>query len=328
MPSRSVFVLLLIALTILGVSSFVTFQANAQALSPNNGGRVIKIFTIPSCDPQTSEYQPKNGFMYVSASCGGVFAVNASSYKTVHQISVSCPGEFALDKADGNLYVANPCNNVVEIVDTYHNRVTGQISVGSSPCCVAYDPANKKIYVVNSGSDSVSVLNVSQKKVLANISVGSNPMEIAYDPANHEIYVANSGSNTVSAISGVNNTVVATISVEKFPLGLAYAATTKTMWVSTAGIYVEIINSSTNKIAKTLDIGGTGSPGKLGFDPFNGYMYLDCGATTCLIPINTKTYANYLLDVEGIAWSIGVDPVNRVVFVNIADSYNITVVGG
>jgi YVTN family beta-propeller protein len=163
----------------------------------------------------------------------------------------------------------------------------GRIAVGKSPSGDVFASSNGCIYVANYNSDNVSVINGSSDEVVANIAVGNGPSGgLAVDPVNGEVYVTNLGG-TVSAIRDSTNRVVASITVPQPGLAAVDTATDAVFVSEETMTDVAIINGSTNKVVRTLDVGGI--PSGIAYDPSNGYLYVANSGDDNLTVINGST---------------------------------------
>jgi len=212
-----------------------------------------------------------------------------------------------------------------------------------NPEGIAYDPSNGYIYVANYGTNTVSVINGANNSVIANINVGYEPMGIAYDPSNGYIYVANEGSNDVSVINGANNSVIANINVGGAPTGIAYDPSNGYIYVTISVLdiwnyilysqvvsnYVSVINGANNSVIANINVGGSGGPTGIAYDPSNGYIYVanfDSGTVSVINGANNSVIANINVGYEpmGIAY----DPSNGYIYVANEGSNDVSVING
>jgi YVTN family beta-propeller protein len=159
------------------------------------------------------------------------------------------------------VYVSNPGNKSVTVIDTATNQVADVIAVGFSAWHMVLDPLGKLLYVTGddqvatvdlggktvigttpvagaSGiainrdgsalyvtgwqkSNTVSIVDVATGLVTNVVGVGSQPREVAVDPTGSFVYVSNWGDGTVSIVNVDTKQVVNTISVPS-AVGIAF----------------------------------------------------------------------------------------------------------
>ena len=75
------------------------------------------------------------------------------------------PIRIAYDPVNKSMYLADPRNDSVSVINTTNNKVVGSPApVGGWPVGIAYDPVNKAIYVA--GNNSVYVIDTTNNKVV------------------------------------------------------------------------------------------------------------------------------------------------------------------
>jgi YVTN family beta-propeller protein len=122
--------------------------------------------------------------------------------------ATSSPGNLSTNR----IYVPNPGNNTVSVLDGGNQALLNIIPVGTNPKSVGINPATGRVYVVNQGSNNVTIIDDYSNTVIATVMVGAAPEEIRVDVSTNRISVTNHGSGTVSVISGSTHTVIATAS--------------------------------------------------------------------------------------------------------------------
>jgi YVTN family beta-propeller protein len=92
--------------------------------------------------------------------------------------------------AAARLWVINPDNNSVSVIDTATQARVAEIAVGTSPRSVAVAP-DGRIWVVNKGSSTISIINASTLAVAKTLSLAraSQPHGLAFAPSGAAAYV-------------------------------------------------------------------------------------------------------------------------------------------
>jgi YVTN family beta-propeller protein len=92
-----------------------------------------------------------------------------------YAVAITPDGAFA--------YTANSAADSVSVIDTATNKVTGNITVGSTPHGVAITPDGAFAYVTNEISNTVSVIDTTTNKVVDTVQgVTLLPEGIAITP--------------------------------------------------------------------------------------------------------------------------------------------------
>jgi YVTN family beta-propeller protein len=86
--------------------------------------------------------------------------------------------QMAVDPTTGVVYVADPSNNAVSMIDGTTNTVTGSIPVGSDPVAIAMDPTTHTAYVTNNGGGTVSVISAARPTPVTRVSSWRNPSTV------------------------------------------------------------------------------------------------------------------------------------------------------
>ncbi|MGA8664417.1 MAG: hypothetical protein WB809_05045 [Thermoplasmata archaeon] len=230
-----------------GVGSVIdTLDLVANHLLPGNQQPAVQ------GTPQMVLYDAANGNLYIRGDDGQtVSVVNASLETALTSFSVGYAGSayvpniptMALDTTTGFLYAASSSGEVVNVIDTTTNLVTGSIALGAAPGGIVFDPASGNFYTSNWGNNNVSIISGSTDKVVASIPVGSEPGAILYDPNDSEVYVSNFNSGNVSVIDTSNETVVASPNT-----GLRTAEPVA-LTLNTKDDLVNVVNSVTDNIS-------------------------------------------------------------------------------
>jgi YVTN family beta-propeller protein len=167
-----------------------------------------------------------------------------------------------------NAYITNFASNTVSVLNTATGTVTGNpIDVGSAPYGVAVSPDGSRVYLTNQFSNSVSAIDTATETVIATITVGSGPAGVAITPDGSKVYVTNQfsqDSNNDSTVSVINTrtNAVTTVPIPSSPpgipsnpLGVAVSPDGRKVYVGTGLGTVSVIDTASNTVALTLQIG-------------------------------------------------------------------------
>jgi YVTN family beta-propeller protein len=193
--------------------------------------------SISADSPEGVAVTPDGATVYV-AETGQyqVIAVNAST-GTETPITVGpYPQDVAVSPDGSQVYAtvtgsdSGPgSSDVVAVISTATNKVTGDITVGPAPRQVVFSPDGSRAYVTDMNSDSVSVLATATRHTVATVPVGRLPGSVAVTPDGSQVWVGNNLTGNISVINPATDTVSATISggsgtatLLAAPLGIAF----------------------------------------------------------------------------------------------------------
>jgi YVTN family beta-propeller protein len=164
-------------------------------------------------------------------------------------------------EAQTKAYVAHTAANLVTVIDTATDTVTGTVSVGAGPTKVAVARDGTRAYVINRDSADVSVIDTTADSVVATIPVGGTPAGLAVTSDGGSLYVT-TALGTVQVIDTAARTVVATIPVGSSGGDIAITPDGSRAYVASGLVYV--IDTATNSVvrsfaAETAPVPGVGS---------------------------------------------------------------------
>ena len=207
----------------------------------------------------------------------------------------SLPETSVYDPYNGYLYTANSLSDNVSVINTATETVIATIPVGNSPVGIAYSSTNHYIYVANSASGTVSVINSSSNSVLTNITVATSGGTLAgavFDPSNGNVYVGGFDSaslvDSVFVISTVTDKVIAEIN------GAAYFGTFDSLngylyFTDNALNSVLVVNGATNKVVTTIDLPALSSPIGITYNSYDHNVYVAEQNSSTLAVISSLT---------------------------------------
>lgn len=135
--------------------------------------------------------------------------------------SVNYNVAFAIDQANGTLYVANWSGNTLSMVNAISCNATvisgcaqtpHMVRVGQGPDGIAVNPATHTIYIADVTDDTVSVLDAATCNATASsgcstphprlLHTGKSPRWVTVDQATDTLYIPNGDDGTVSVLNG------------------------------------------------------------------------------------------------------------------------------
>jgi phospholipase C len=141
-----------------------------------------------------------------------------------------------------------------------------------NPHGVTVTPDGKHAYVTDSERDQVVVLSTSSLSPRGRISVGATPWNTAFTADGSSAYVTNANDDTVSVLDTDSLKVTKTIAVgagngqvNHIPTGVALSPDDK-IWVAcNVSSSLVVIDSSSNAVIKSIDIGLGDGPTEIAF---------------------------------------------------------------
>ncbi|MEY4765120.1 MAG: hypothetical protein RI907_1793, partial [Pseudomonadota bacterium] len=175
--------------------------------------------------------------------------------------------------ASSRLWVVNPDNNSVSVIDTATNARVTEIAVGTSPRSVAVAP-DGRIWVVNKGSATISIVNASTLAVAQTVSLAraSQPHGLAFAPSGAAAYVTLEGTGALLKLSPTNGSQQASLSlganirhvsvaadsarvlVSRFITPALPGESTATVNTTGTGGDVLVVTASTMALSKTIKL--------------------------------------------------------------------------
>ncbi len=195
------------------------------------------------------------------------------------------------------------------------DRVTATVTVGTNPYAVAITPDGAKAYITNANSgNTISIINTATSAVTGSITVGATPVGIAITPDGTKAYVAHfiSPVSTVKVIDIASGTVTKTITVGEYAMWVAISPDGTKAYVTNFGdTTVSVINTSTDTVVATINVGGASVKG-VAFTPDGTKAYVTRGGGTgagSISVIDTATNAVAATITAGInAWNLAITP--------------------
>jgi YVTN family beta-propeller protein len=262
---------------------------------------------------------PNGAYVYVTNNNDNTVSVISTTNNTVTAtVAVGNGPEGVAVTPNGEyVYVTNNYHGTVSVISTTNNTVTATITVGNGPGGIAITPNGAYAYITNNNDNTVSVISTTNNTVTATITVGNGPGGIAITPNGAYAYITNHYSgNSVSVINTATNTVTETVLLGGYSYymdggsgGVAITPNGAYVYVTNSSYYgsnsVSVINTATNTVTATVDLGGESDPygggsGGVAITPNGAYAYATnsdwmSGNSVSIINTTTNTMTETVL---------------------------------
>ena len=178
----------------------------------------------------------------------------------------------ALTSDDRALWVVNPDEDSVSVIDPATRALVAEIALGAAPPALdaatqryepsvkpralAILPGDKKVYVAGQTANQVLVIDALQRKVTASIAVAAEPTAVVAAPDGGAVYVVSHEAGKVAKIDAHSDKVVATLDVGEHPWGASVSADGASLYVSQFLLHpgVTVIDTATFAVRNTVEL--------------------------------------------------------------------------
>ena len=235
--------------------------------SPENEVSVIStatntvVNTIPSNGsiPRGMCVSPDGRSLYVvNEISGNVAVINTASGALITSVNVGIsPYDVCVSLDGSRIYVTNQGSNSVSIINTISNTVINTLPVGQNPNGIAISPDGSQVYVTNGPASSISVINTTTNIVTAISGDIDLQVAIVISPNGNYAYVSNGDSGSVSVFDIKAQKVISTIQIPgaSGPFGISINSDGSEVYVANQQGTVSVINTITNTITSTINVG-------------------------------------------------------------------------
>lgn len=170
-----------------------------------------------------------------------------------------------------HVYIVNPDNDTVSVIDTTTGALLSEVAVGDEPRAVALGDSSQ-IYIVNKADASISVMDTNALSVTATIDLptASRPHGLVIDSSTQTAYVALEANGQILKLSLPSGQIQATANVGSTPRELALSADGSTLYAprfitlpvtgentrtpaQTGGDFM-VVDTASMTLASTIDI--------------------------------------------------------------------------
>lgn len=263
---------------------------NASAIQVLNSKNVVVAnITLPAgAGPTGVAVNSNTNMVYATDSkSSNVSIIDGSRNLLVTTIAApKGPYGVAVNPATNVIWVGSENDDVISAINGTTNTIikgatnstTGIGTVGvDNAYSVAVDPTTNKVYVgAYHGKGNTSALTVvdgSKNKVLQSYAMSGNQLtSIVFDQGNGMLYVANPQKNLVNVFDPSKSAFVANLTIPH-PWSLSLDPRTGRMLATNSnGGTVTVINTSTNAVSGTLQVGN--APTGTDFNPIASLVYV------------------------------------------------------
>jgi YVTN family beta-propeller protein len=216
------------------------------------------------------------------------------------------------ETADDKVYVTNPVDGTIVILDENSNKAIGTIDAGNGVILFEVVKDKNKIYATFDSENKVSVFDLTTLSKIKDIDLGqsgitqsnnallwnnpygpyltfqTNGVGLAYDSNNEMLYVVHAGVNRVEVIDTKQDTVVGTIPVGITPVLIKIDQDTNTGYVTNwESNDVTVIDLNSNKVSGSLKVGSV--PDQMAIDPVDKKLYVTNHASPNVSVINLQS---------------------------------------
>ena len=224
-------------------------------------------WSLPIAGASSVAIRPDGRRVYVASSTGSVSAINTGNgaiTRTILLGSTTGAPSLATSPDNKSLYAAytqTNGGNVLSVISTATNMVTGTISLGGSASSagpfLALSPDGTRGYVTLMSQGGIAIVDLVHQQLLETVSVGSgmNPACIAIHPNGMSAYVVvNTG---VLVFDLASNTVEGTIPISGTPQNVAFTTDGSMAYVSVTQGNAAIIDTAIARVIEQLPAANT-----------------------------------------------------------------------
>jgi YVTN family beta-propeller protein len=178
--------------------------------------------------------------------------------KTITDTRIKDPEGFALSKDGKKVYVALSSRDVIGVVSTDTDTLTGEIPVGKTPMRMTLSPDGSTLWVANDQGGSVTPIDTATDKAGAAIKTGWQPRGIAISPDGKQVLVVNVAEDTLSFIEVAKKEVVRTVGLDFAPQRAVFSPDGLMVFITGRGsdnLYLVDMRNNKRRMARRIPVG-------------------------------------------------------------------------
>jgi YVTN family beta-propeller protein len=215
--------------------------------------------------PQDVAVSPDGSTVYATVTAGDTGPGGSDVVAVISTATDKVTGDIRVGPAPRQV-VFSPSGNYayittergVTVVSTATSSVVRRIRL-INPQGIAVSPDGSTLYVTSPATDTLDVLNAASGRVTGTDRVGAEPYAVALSPDGSTAYVTDMNADAVSVVDTATGQVTATVPVGHLPGSVAVTPDDSQVWVGNIlDGNITVINPATNTVAGTIS-GGTGT---------------------------------------------------------------------
>lgn len=160
-------------------------------------------------------------------------------------------------------------SDVVAVISTATNKVTGDIKVGTGPRQVVFSADGSRAYVTT--EDGVNFIDTSTAKVVKSVAIPQGAQGLAVNGST--VYATSPATDTLYKIDAATGQVLAKIKTGPEPYAVGVTPDGSQAFVADMNANeVSVVNTATDKVTTTLPTGSL--PGSIGITPDGSEVFV------------------------------------------------------
>jgi DNA-binding beta-propeller fold protein YncE len=183
------------------------------------------------------------------------------------------PGFEAMAVANGNLVIAHPATNSVDIFNMPRRKLIAQIKNIPGASGVAVDLENRRVYISSKTSPKVFVVSIGDWSVENTITTETPVDHMLFSPDAGKLFLSSGVAQTITAIDPANPDSPHSVNVDGLPQGMAFDPQQKLLFVALQDQALVIGINEGLQIAKHYPVHGS-QPAGLAINGVEGHLYV------------------------------------------------------
>lgn len=184
-----------------------------------------------------------------------------------------------------NVFVMMGPSNTISVIDLDNGEVAGLLPAKGNPHGGALTPDGNRIYAASMNTERMTVVDPNSEEVITRIDLGAMSHHIGIRQDGSYVYAA---AGQVKVIDTSINEVTASIETTDPPFHPVLSPDGRTLYVLNRGTTVSVIDTESNTVTHTIEMGSRSIMGHLAFAPDGETLYAtnDADGTLSIIDVS------------------------------------------